>query len=840
MDDITEDVIPVSITEELKNSYMDYAMSVIVGRALPDARDGLKPVHRRTLFSMSKLNNEWNRPHLKSARIVGDVMGKYHPHGDSAIYQTIVRMAQDFSMRYPLVDGQGNFGSMDGDGAAAMRYTEARMAKISSALLKDLNKNTVDYVENYDGTELIPDVLPAAYPNLLVNGSSGIAVGLATNILPHNLSETIEGCLAILKNPDISIENLIEIIPGPDFPTGGVINGRAGIIEAAKTGRGKVVLRAKAEIISDKKEKDKLIIHEIPYLINKANLVERIAELARDKKIEGISEIRDESDRDGVRIVIDVKTGQNPEVILNNLYAQTQLESSYGVNNVAIVDRVPKVLNLKEILEVFLKHRRAVVSRRTAFDLAKARDRGHILEGLTVALSNIDPIIDLIKKSKDPLEAKNKLVSKKWKSSLIAKLIKKSGSVNTKPDDLLEDFGLTGSSYTLSSRQAQAILDLRLQRLTGLEKDNLIIEYEEVLKEITELSEILENPEKLQGVIEEELTQVKEDFGDDRRTPIEERLDLTTEDLIKPEDMVVTISHMGYAKTQPLEVYQAQRRGGMGKTAASVKDEDFVEQLIVANTHRTLLCFSNLGKVYWLKVYEIPQASRAAKGRPLVNLIDLEESEKITSLLDVDSFDGKEYVFMATQNGIVKKTPILEFKKPRKTGKRAIKLDKGDQLVGTIITDGSADLMIVSDQGKAVYFNEKDARSMGRDTRGVKGITLEEDGRVISLLKPSAESEILTVSEKGYGKRSKVVDFRKTKRGAKGVIAMQTSSRNGNLISAKEVSSLDDVILITNKGMLVRTKVSEISLIGRNTQGVRVIKLKDDEFLNGLALALDS
>lgn len=840
MDDITEDVIPVSITEELKNSYMDYAMSVIVGRALPDARDGLKPVHRRTLFSMSKLNNEWNRPHLKSARIVGDVMGKYHPHGDSAIYQTIVRMAQDFSMRYPLVDGQGNFGSMDGDGAAAMRYTEARMAKISSALLKDLNKNTVDYVENYDGTELIPDVLPAAYPNLLVNGSSGIAVGLATNILPHNLSETIEGCLAILKNPDISIENLIEIIPGPDFPTGGVINGRAGIIEAAKTGRGKVVLRAKAEIISDKKEKDKLIIHEIPYLINKANLVERIAELARDKKIEGISEIRDESDRDGVRIVIDVKTGQNPEVILNNLYAQTQLESSYGVNNVAIVDRVPKVLNLKEILEVFLKHRRAVVSRRTAFDLAKARDRGHILEGLTVALSNIDPIIDLIKKSKDPLEAKNKLVSKKWKSSLIAKLIKKSGSVNTKPDDLLEDFGLTGSSYTLSSRQAQAILDLRLQRLTGLEKDNLIIEYEEVLKEITELSEILENPEKLQGVIEEELTQVKEDFGDDRRTPIEERLDLTTEDLIKPEDMVVTISHMGYAKTQPLEVYQAQRRGGMGKTAASVKDEDFVEQLIVANTHRTLLCFSNLGKVYWLKVYEIPQASRAAKGRPLVNLIDLEESEKITSLLDVDSFDGKEYVFMATQNGIVKKTPILEFKKPRKTGKRAIKLDKGDQLVGTIITDGSADLMIVSDQGKAVYFNEKDARSMGRDTRGVKGITLEEDGRVISLIKPSAESEILTVSEKGYGKRSKVVDFRKTKRGAKGVIAMQTSSRNGNLISAKEVSSLDDVILITNKGMLVRTKVSEISLIGRNTQGVRVIKLKDDEFLNGLALALDS
>ena len=747
MDDITEDVIPVNITDELKSSYMDYAMSVIVGRALPDARDGLKPVHRRTLFAMFKLNNEWNRPHLKSARIVGEVMGKYHPHGDSAIYQTVVRMAQEFSLRYPLVDGQGNFGSMDGDGAAAMRYTEARMAKISNALLNDINKETVDYVENYDGTELIPEVLPASYPNLLVNGSSGIAVGLATNILPHNLSETIDGALAVLKNPEIPIDELVKIIPGPDFPTGGVINGKAGAIEAAKTGRGKVVLRAKVEIENEKTEKNRLIISEIPYQVNKANLVEKIADLSKDKKIDGISEIRDESDREGVRIVVDLKSGQNPEVILNNLYAQSQLETSFGINNVAIVDRVPKVLNLKELLEIFLGHRRSVVSRRTAFDLAKSKDRGHILEGLTIALSNIDPIIELIKKSKDPTEAKNKLLAKKWKSTLISSLLKKAGSIDTRPEDIYEDFGLTGNSYKLSTKQAQAILDLRLQRLTGLEQDNLINEYEEVLQDIAALNEILENPERLQEVIEEDLLSVKDEFGDERKTPIEDKLDLSTEDLITPEDMVVTISNMGYAKTQPLEVYQSQRRGGMGKTAASVKDEDFVEQLIVANTHRTLLCFSNLGKVYWLKVYEIPQASRTAKGRPLVNLIELDEQERVTSLLDVQSFEDEAFVFMATQNGIIKKTPLSEFKRPRKNGKRAIKLDENDELVGTLLTNGSADLMVVSNAGKAVFFNEKDARSMGRDTRGVKGITLDRNQQVISLLKPSKESEILTVSE---------------------------------------------------------------------------------------------
>ena len=840
MDDITEDVIPVNITDELKSSYMDYAMSVIVGRALPDARDGLKPVHRRTLFAMFKLNNEWNRPHLKSARIVGEVMGKYHPHGDSAIYQTVVRMAQEFSLRYPLVDGQGNFGSMDGDGAAAMRYTEARMAKISNALLNDINKETVDYVENYDGTELIPEVLPASYPNLLVNGSSGIAVGLATNILPHNLSETIDGALAVLKNSEISIDELVKIIPGPDFPTGGIINGKSGAIEAAKTGRGKVVLRAKVEIENDKTEKGRLIISEIPYQVNKANLVEKIADLSKDKKIDGISEIRDESDREGVRIVVDLKSGQNPEVVLNNLYAQSQLETSFGINNVAIVDRVPKVLNLKELLEIFLGHRRSVVSRRTAFDLAKSKDRGHILEGLTIALSNIDPIIELIKKSKDPNEAKNKLLAKKWKSTLISNLLKKAGSIDTRPEDIHEDFGLSGKNYILSTRQAQAILDLRLQRLTGLEQNNLIKEYEEVLVDISALNEILENPERLQEVVEEELKAVKEEFGDVRKTPIEDKLDLSTEDLITPEDMVVTISNMGYAKTQPLEVYQSQRRGGMGKTAASVKDEDFVEQLIVANTHRTLLCFSNLGKVYWLKVYEIPQASRTAKGRPLVNLIELDEQERVTSLLDVQSFEDEAFVFMATQNGIIKKTPLSEFKRPRKNGKRAIKLDENDELVGTLLTNGNADLMVVSNAGKAVFFNEKDARSMGRDTRGVKGITLDRNQQVISLLRPSKESEILTVSENGYGKRSKVSDFRKTKRGAKGVIAMQTTQRNGDLISAKEVSETDEVILITNKGMLVRTKVSEISLIGRNTQGVKVITLKEDEALNGLALAIDS
>jgi len=839
MDDIAKEIIPINISEEMKASYMDYAMSVIVGRALPDARDGLKPVHRRTLFAMDILNNDWNRAHKKSARIVGDVIGKYHPHGDSAVYETIVRMAQDFALRYPLIDGQGNFGSMDGDGAAAMRYTEIRMSKISRELMADLNKETVNFVENYDGTEFIPEVLPTKIPNLLINGSSGIAVGMATNMLPHNLTESINAAIAILESPEISTEDILKIIPAPDFPTGGIINGTQGVEEAAKTGRGKVILRAKTDIETDSKERSKIIVTEIPYQINKARLVEKIAQLARDKRVDGLSEIRDESDKDGVRIVIELKSGTNPEVMLNNLFALTPLESSYGINNVALVNNVPKVLNLKEILEIFIAHRREVVTRRTIFDLNKAKDRGHILEGLTVALANIDQIISLIRNSKDPAIAKQKLLSKKWKAGMVSKLIKNSGSISTKPENLGKEFGLSGSSYKLSEIQAQAILDLRLQRLTGLEQDNLVAEYEQILGEINNLQAILEDPDKLKKVIKDELYYIKEEYGDERKTPIEERLDLTNEDLIKPEDMVVTISRLGYAKTQPLEVYQSQRRGGVGKTAASVKEEDFVEQLIVANTHHTLLCFSNLGKVYWLKVYEIPQASRIAKGRPLVNLIQLDANERITSLLNIDSFDNAGYVFMATANGIVKKTPLEDFRLPRKNGKRAIKLDANDELVGTKITDGQEQIMLISDAGKAVFFDEKDARPLGRDTRGVKGIELEDGQKVISLMVPSPDDEILTVSENGFGKKSKINDFRKTKRGAKGVIAMQISDRNGKLISAVQVVEEDEVILITDKGTLVRTKVSEISTFGRNTQGVRVIKLKENEKLNKLALALE-
>ena len=839
MDDIAKEIIPINISEEMKASYMDYAMSVIVGRALPDARDGLKPVHRRTLFAMDILNNDWNRAHKKSARIVGDVIGKYHPHGDSAVYETIVRMAQDFALRYPLIDGQGNFGSMDGDGAAAMRYTEIRMSKISRELMADLNKETVNFVENYDGTEFIPEVLPTKIPNLLINGSSGIAVGMATNMLPHNLTESINAAIAILESPEISTEDILKIIPAPDFPTGGIINGTQGVEEAAKTGRGKVILRAKTDIETDSKDRSKIIVTEIPYQINKARLVEKIAQLARDKRVDGLSEIRDESDKDGVRIVIELKSGTNPEVMLNNLFALTPLESSYGINNVALVNNVPKVLNLKEILEIFIAHRREVVTRRTIFDLNKAKDRGHILEGLTVALANIDQIISLIRNSKDPAIAKQKLLSKKWKAGMVSKLIKNSGSISTKPENLGKEFGLSGSSYKLSEIQAQAILDLRLQRLTGLEQDNLVAEYEEILGEINNLQAILEDPDKLKKVIKDELEYIKEEYGDERKTPIEERLDLTNEDLIKPEDMVVTISRLGYAKTQPLEVYQSQRRGGVGKTAASVKEEDFVEQLIVANTHHTLLCFSNLGKVYWLKVYEIPQASRIAKGRPLVNLIQLDANERITSLLNIESFDNAGYVFMATANGIVKKTPLEDFRLPRKNGKRAIKLDANDELVGTKITDGQEQIMLISDAGKAVFFDEKDARPLGRDTRGVKGIELEDGQKVISLMAPSPDDEILTVSENGFGKKSKINDFRKTKRGAKGVIAMQLSDRNGKLISAVQVVEEDEVILITDKGTLVRTKVSEISTFGRNTQGVRVIKLKENEKLNKLALALE-
>ncbi|MDG2060245.1 MAG: DNA gyrase subunit A [SAR86 cluster bacterium] len=831
-----KEIVPINIEKELKQSYLDYAMSVIVGRALPDARDGLKPVHRRSLYAMHSLGNEWNRGYKKSARIVGDVIGKYHPHGDSAVYETIVRMAQDFSLRYPLVDGQGNFGSMDGDSAAAMRYTEIRMSRIAHDLLIDLDKETVDFYDNYDNTETIPEVLPSRIPNLLANGSSGIAVGMATNMPPHNLNEVIDACLAQIDDPEIIVEDLIKLMPGPDFPTGGIINGRSGIVDAYKTGKGKVKIRAKTEIEDEETNNPSIIITEMPYQVNKARLIEKMAELVRDKKLEGIRELRDESDKDGVRVVIELKSGQVPDVVLNNLYSQTQMQTVFGINNVALVDGEPRLLCLKDLLDVFIKHRKEVVSRRTIFDLKKAKDRGHILEGLTVALANIDLVISLIKKSKDGAEAKSKLLSKKWKPGGISKLLKKAGPDACKPDNLPKDVGLTGTNYQLSENQAQAILDMRLQRLTGLEQDKLIEEYEQIIDHISSLLEILSDTKKLVIVVKEELLEVQERYSDTRRSEIQDSIaDFSTADLITPEDRVVTLSHEGYAKTQPLDEYRAQRRGGTGKTAASVKEEDFVEQMLVANTHTTLLCFSNLGQVYWLKVYEIPSASRAAKGRPLVNLIQLREGERITSMVTVETYDEENFIFMATKMGTVKKTSLVEFSNQRKGGKRAITLSEGDELVGTAVTDGNMHVMLVSNAGKAAHFSETEVRSMGRTAQGVRGINLGKSHFVISLIIPDEEASILTVSENGYGKRSDSKDFRRTRRGAKGVIAMQTSERNGQLIGAAQVKNDDEVMLITNKGMLVRTKVSEINVIGRNTQGVTVIRLKQGEELISLA-----
>ena len=836
VDQAAKEIVPINIEQELKQSYLDYAMSVIVGRALPDARDGLKPVHRRSLYAMHVLNNEWNRAYKKSARIVGEVIGRYHPHGDSAVYETIVRMAQDFSLRYPLVDGQGNFGSMDGDSAAAMRYTEIRMSRVAHDLLLDLEKETVDFYENYDGTEIIPEVLPSRIPNLLANGSSGIAVGMATNMPPHNLNETINACLAEIDNPEISVEDLMVFMPGPDFPTGGIINGRSGIVDAYKTGKGKLKIRAKTEIEDEESANPSLIITEMPYQVNKARLIEKMAELVRNKKLEGIRELRDESDKDGVRVVIELKTGQVPDVVLNNLFSLTQMQVVFGINNVALVGGEPKLLNLKELLDVFIKHRKEVISRRTIFDLRKAKERGHILEGLTVALSNIDLIISLIKKSKDGTEAKKKLFSKKWKPGNISKLLKKAGPDACKPDDADKDIGLHGSSYQLSELQAQAILDMRLQRLTGLEQDKLILEYEEIIDHISGLMEILSDTQKLVNIVKEELVEVQSRYADSRRSEIQDSIaDFSTADLITPEDRVVTISHEGYAKTQPLDEYRAQRRGGTGKTAASVKEEDFVEQMLVANTHTTLLCFSNLGQVYWLKVYEIPTAGRAAKGRPLVNLIQLSDKERITSMVPIEAYDEDHFIFMSTKMGTVKKTSLMEFSNQRKGGKRAITLAKGDELVGTEVTDGKEYVMLVSNAGKAAHFSESEVRSMGRTAQGVKGINLDKDQHVISLIIPDQEAFIFTVSENGFGKRSDSKDFRRTRRGAKGVIAMQTSERNGQLIGAAQVKTEDELMLITNKGMLVRTKVAEINVIGRNTQGVKVIRLKEQEKLISLA-----
>ncbi len=832
-----KEIIPINIEEELRESYLNYAMHVIVGRALPDARDGLKPVHRRILYAMHDQNMDWNKPPKKSMRIVGEVTGKYHPHGDAAAYETIVRMAQWWSLRYSLVDGQGNFGSMDGDPPAAARYTEARMTRIAHEMLADLDKETVLFVENYDGQETMPDVLPTRIPNLLINGSSGIAVGMATNMAPHNLNETISACLAFIDNPEITTEELIRHIPGPDFPTGGIINGRSGIVSAYETGKGKVKIRAKVDIVGEDEGRTQIIVTEVPYMVNKAKLVENIAILMRDKKIEGIREIRDESDKDNpVRIVMDLTSGSIADVVLNNLYKQTQMQSVFGINNVALVGTEPKLLSLKEILEIFFNFRKEVVSKRTIFELNKAKDRGHILEGLTVALSNIDQMIELIKKSKDGAEARSKLLAKKWKAGKVIDMLKRAGPNACKPEDLGNEFGLSSRSYQLSEIQAQAILDMRLQRLTGLEQDRLIKEYEEIIDLIDSLMEILSNQERLIEVVCEELKEIQDQYKDERRTDIQDSVsDLSVEDLITPEDRVVTISHEGYAKTQPLDEYRAQKRGGTGKTAASVKDEDFVEQLMVANSHTTMLCFSNLGQVYWLKVFEIPTAGRTAKGRPLINLIQLNEGERITSMVPVESYKEDHYVLMATKFGTVKKTPLKEFENQRKGGKKAITIIEGDELVGTKVTDGTKFIMLVSDAGKAAHFSESEVRSMGRTAQGVRGIRLDKDQSVISLIIPEERASILTVSENGYGKRSSVDDFRKTRRGAKGVIAMQTSERNGQLIGASQVTDEDELMLITNKGMLVRTKVSEINVIGRNTQGVTVIRLKDDENLINIA-----
>ena len=841
MSEFAKQVSPVALESEMRESYLAYAMSVIVGRALPDVRDGLKPVHRRVLFAMNVLSNDFNKPYKKSARVVGDVIGKYHPHGDSAVYDTIVRMAQDFSLRYPLVDGQGNFGSIDGDAAAAMRYTEIRMARIAHDLLADLDKETVDFSPNYDGTEDIPDVLPTQIPNLLVNGSSGIAVGMATNIPPHNLREVISGAIALLDDPDCEIDALMEHISGPDFPTAGIINGKAGIIQAYRTGRGRIYVRAKAEIIEDEKSgKQTIVVTEIPYQLNKSKLIERIAELVKEKKLEGITELRDESDKDGLRIVIELRRGEIGDVVLNNLYAQTQMQSVFGINMVALVDGQPRLLNLKEVLESFLRHRREVISRRTTYLLRKARERGHVLEGLAVALANIDAVIELIKTSPSASEAKEKLIARAWNSASVLEMLGEAGPDACRPDGLDACYGLNGGDYMLSPEQAQAILDLRLHRLTGLEHEKLINDYKELLKQIADYLDILGHEPRLLSVVREELEAVSSEYGDDRRTEIiGSQQDLTVEDLISEEDRVVTISQAGYAKTQPLADYTAQRRGGMGKSAASVKDEDFVEHLLIANTHDTLLCFSSVGKVYWIKVYQIPVASRTSRGKPLVNLLPLEDDERITSMLPVSEYTNEHFVFMATSNGTVKKTALTNFARQRSVGLRAIELDEGDELVGTAITDGEQDVMLVSSSGKAIRFSEADVRPMGRTARGVRGIKMSDGFRMIALIIPDSDQCILSVSENGYGKRTRSDEFPVYGRGGQGVIAMQASDRNGPIVGAAQVADGDEIMLISDKGTLVRTRVDEVSVQGRNTQGVRLIRLKDGEKLVGLEAVQD-
>jgi DNA gyrase subunit A len=833
MAEFAKEISPVNLEDEMRQSYLDYAMSVIVGRALPDVRDGLKPVHRRVLYAMNELSNDWNKPYKKSARVVGDVIGKYHPHGDTAVYDTIVRMAQPFSLRYMLVDGQGNFGSVDGDAPAAMRYTEVRMSKIAHELLADLDKETVDFIENYDGSESEPSVLPTRVPELLVNGSSGIAVGMATNIPPHNLNEVIDACLAMIDDPEITVEGLMRHIPGPDLPTAALINGTKGIREAYRTGRGRMYMRSKAEIIANEKTgKETIIVTEIPYQVNKARLIERIAELVKEKRIEGITELRDESDKDGMRIVIELRRGEVGDVVLNNLYKLTAMQTVFGINMVALVDGQPQVLNLRQILDAFIRHRREVVTRRTIFELRKARNRAHVLEGLAVALANIDDVIELIRQSANPAEAKQQLVERVWQPGAVVDMIERAGAGSSRPDDLDPQYGLKEDGYHLSGIQAQAILDLRLHRLTGLEQDKILDEYKDILDLISELLDILSNPERLLQVIRDELTEIREKYGDDRRTEIlQDQLDLSMEDLITEEDVVVTFSHEGYAKCQTLDVYNTQRRGGRGKTATRMKDEDFIDKLFIANTHDTLLCFSSLGKVYWLKVYQMPMAGRGSRGKPLVNLLPLEQGERINAVLPVREYDEDHYVFMATSSGTVKKTALTNFSRPRVSGIKAIDLRGRDQLVDVVITDGSRHIMLLSNAGKAIRFSETDVREMGRTAAGVRGMRLSNDQRVISMIMVEDEGSILTATAHGFGKRTPVSEYPVKGRGGQGVISIQTNERNGEVVGAIQVGSDDEMMLITNHGTLVRIAVNDISEMGRNTQGVRLIRLTREETL---------
>ncbi|MBV2095002.1 MAG: DNA gyrase subunit A [Candidatus Thiodiazotropha sp. (ex Codakia orbicularis)] len=835
MTEFAKEVLPVNLEDEMRQSYLDYAMSVIVGRALPDVRDGLKPVHRRVLYAMNELGNDWNKPYKKSARIVGDVIGKYHPHGDTAVYDTIVRMAQPFSMRYMLVDGQGNFGSVDGDSPAAMRYTEVRMARIAHTLLDDLDKETVDFIANYDETEREPAVLPARIPNLLVNGSAGIAVGMATNVPPHNLNEVVNACVALIDEPSIGIDQLMAHLPGPDFPTAGLINGASGINEAYHTGRGRIYMRARSEIETDESSgKQTIIVNELPYQVNKARLIEKIAELVKDKRIEGITELRDESDKDGMRIVIELRRGEVAEVVLNNLYQQTAMQSVFGINMVALVDGRPRLLNLKQLLEFFIRHRREVVTRRTLYELRKARDRAHVLEGLAVALANIDEVIQLIKQAANSAEAKKGLLERVWQSGVVEKMLERAGASSTRPEELTDEFGLTPEGYRLTEVQAQEILNMRLHRLTGLEQDKIIKEYEELLEAIADLLDILGSPDRLMQVIRDELEEIREQYGDERRTEIiENRLDLTLEDLITEEDVVVTLSHAGYAKAQPITTYQAQRRGGKGKIATATKDEDFVDKLFIASTHDTILCFSNMGKVYWLKVYELPQAGRNARGKPIVNLLPLDGEEQINAILPVREYDADRYVFMATSSGTVKKTSLEAFSRPRANGIIAVDLRDGDKLVGVAVTDGEQDILLFSSSGKAVRFPEAKVRAMGRTACGVRGIRMDEKHRLVSLI-VAQEGDILTVTGNGYGKRTPIDEYPVHGRGGQGVISIQTSERNGSVVGAVQVVEEDEVMMITDGGTLVRNRVSEISQMGRNTQGVIMIRLNEDERLIGL------